>query len=80
MLILTRKVGETIMIGDDIKVIVLEVNGKQVRIGTTAPKEIQVHRQEVYNRIQNDRIDRGLAIDELVLNVSFLGQLNGGHQ
>lgn len=52
MLILTRRVGETLVIGDDIKVNVLGVKGNQVRIGIHAPKEVSVHRQEIYNKIQ----------------------------
>ncbi len=51
MLILTRHVGEGIMIGDDVVVRILQVNGNQVRIGIEAPKEIPVHREEVYKRI-----------------------------
>ena len=52
MLILTRRVGETVMIGNDITVTVLGVNGSQVRIGVNAPKTVAVHREEVYERIQ----------------------------
>lgn len=52
MLILTRRPAETIMIGDDISLTVLEVRGNQVRLGTVAPKHIPVHRQEVYERIK----------------------------
>ena len=54
MLILTRRVGETLMIGDDISITVLGVKGNQVRIGVNAPREVAVHREEIYNRIQND--------------------------
>jgi len=52
MLILTRRVGETLMIGDSVSVTVLGVKGNQVRIGITAPKDVAVHREENYQRIQ----------------------------
>ena len=55
MLILTRRVGETIMVGDDVRLTVLGVKGSQVRVGINAPKHIAVHREEIYARIQATR-------------------------
>ena len=59
MLILTRRVGETLMVGDDVTVTVLGVKGNQVRIGVNAPKEVAVHREEIYQRIKKERDHEG---------------------
>ena len=55
MLILTRRVGESLVIGDDVVVTVLGVKGNQVRIGIKAPKDVEVHREEIHNRILQER-------------------------
>lgn len=55
MLILTRRIGETIRINDDISVTVLSVNGQQVKLGITAPADVAVHREEIYERIQAEK-------------------------
>ena len=56
MLVLTRRVGETLNIGDEVTLTVLGINGNQVHIGTAAPKDIAVHREEVYRRIQMESV------------------------
>lgn len=55
MLILTRRVGETLIIGDDVSVTILGVKGNQVRLGVNAPKDVGVHREEIYQRIQQEK-------------------------
>jgi carbon storage regulator len=57
MLILTRRVGETVMIGNEVTVTVLGVKGNQVRIGVNAPKDVAVHREEIYDRIKREEED-----------------------
>jgi len=54
MLILTRRSGEVLMIGDDVKLTILGIRGGQVRIGIDAPKDVAVHREEIYNRIKSE--------------------------
>lgn len=64
MLILTRRVGETLMIGDEITVTVLGVKGNQVRLGITAPKDVGVHREEIYQKIGKELAEKaGPAAD-----------------
>lgn len=57
MLILTRRVGETLMIGDEVTVTVLGVKGNQVRIGVNAPRDVPVHREEIYERIKREQAE-----------------------
>ena len=56
MLVLTRKLGEKIQIGDDISIVIMEVKGKQVKLGIEAPSNIKIHREEIYQKIQDENI------------------------
>jgi carbon storage regulator len=59
MLILTRRIGETLVVGDEVTVTVLGVKGNQVRLGVNAPKDVAVHREEIYERIQKEKQEKG---------------------
>lgn len=80
MLILTRKLGESITIGDNIKVTVLGVYGRQVRLGVEAPLDVVVHREEIYVKIQEENRKASKTIKEDLINVmsALKGKIVGG--
>lgn len=76
MLILTRKMGETVIIGDDVKVQVVDVKGRQVRLGITAPASCSVHREEVFLRIkEQNRQSVAPELSDLSALAGLLGKL-----
>jgi carbon storage regulator len=75
MLVLTRRIGESIQIGDDIKLTVLTVQGQTVRVGIEAPKNIRVHREEIYEKIVEE--NRRAALDASKENLELLSQWGG---
>jgi carbon storage regulator len=77
MLILTRRVGESLMIGDDVNVTVLGVKGNQVRLGVNAPKEVAVHREEIYQRIRQEQAGGGTAASVASEPVQKDNQMDG---
>ena len=74
MLVLTRRIGESVKLGDDIRIVVMEIRGKQVRLGVEAPLEIAVHREEIYRRIQAENI---LAATSSPSDPAHLGKVLG---
>lgn len=82
MLILTRKLGESIAIGDQIRVTLLEVQGKQVKIGVLAPPTVPIHRQEVYEKIQTENLRAAGASEHDLLQLKKIleGPLQGSGQ
>ena len=71
MLVLTRKPNESIMIGDDVEISVVEVKGDQVKLGITAPKSIKVHRKEIFLAIQSENIDASRPV------IDRIGEIGG---
>jgi len=74
MLVLTRKIGETIVIDDDVRITVVQIKGKQVRIGVDAPKETKIHREEIYQAIQDEN---RAAMKSMATELTSLGQAKG---
>ena len=77
MLILTRKIGESIMVGDHIRVVIVEVKGRQVRLGVEAPKETKIFRGELFDRIQEENNRASLAGSEALKEAANLWSRHG---
>lgn len=68
MLILTRRVQEALMVGDNVTVTVLSIKGNQVRLGINAPRDVEVHREEIYHRVKHTKTDDDPAVESLEVN------------
>jgi carbon storage regulator len=79
MLILTRRVGETVMIGNDVTVTVLGVKGSQVRVGVNAPRDVAVHREEIFERIKREEHDGGGDAPSSTSSARASGNRGNGH-
>jgi carbon storage regulator len=79
MLILTRRVGETVMIGNDVTVTVLGVKGNQVRVGVNAPRDVAVHREEIFERIKREEHDGGSASKTSTTSTTRTAPRGNGH-
>ena len=78
MLILTRKIGEAIAIGEDIKLTVLGIQGKQVKLGITAPDKISVYREEIFKKIQSENVKASLSLKEDLQEMARIIKANKG--
>ncbi len=78
MLILTRKIGETIAIGEDIKITLLGIQGKQVKLGITAPEKISVYREEIFKKIQTENVRASISLKEDIQELARMIKANKG--
>jgi len=78
VLILTRKIGEAIAIGEDIKLTVLGIQGKQVKLGITAPDKISVYREEIFKKIQSENVKASLSLKEDLQEMARIIKANKG--